>query len=408
MKCIYRIFVLCMIVSWCGICFAGDSFVVNTAAYDVYGPASVAVDINNTPVVVSENSLIDLVLINQVSNGYEVNSIPQTSGSEVPHLLVTSNNELALCFIKGGELWYGSKGSWFDWSFFQVAGPSVNTCDMALTASDIPHIAYIRQNEAYHVFYDVRSQQWITEHLYGFGSILKYKIDIDISGDGKIMIVCSNDYEIAAAICEGGFWRYLSSIGVYFMNLSIDCSFTSDNLPAVAYLAGSELIYAVYVSDIIGWVKTVVTGYIGTYPSNSVSLSHSSAGVPGIGYVDGYKLMYATNVTAVWTTVIVDEHGIYPDLLFDGNDKPLFVYSSYDYCVDKLVTKLAGIGLEGFNITDLNNDKFVNFEDFAVMAESWMHMLLQPDISVGDFTLDGAVDFGDLKWLCCSWLWQGR
>ncbi len=56
---------------------------------------------------------------------------------------------------------------------------------------------------------------------------------------------------------------------------------------------------------------------------------------------------------------------------------------------------------------DLNNDKFVNFEDFAVMAEYWMTVLPEPDISVGDFTLDAAVDFGDLKWMSCNWLWQG-
>ena len=56
----------------------------------------------------------------------------------------------------------------------------------------------------------------------------------------------------------------------------------------------------------------------------------------------------------------------------------------------------------------MNNDKFVNFEDFAFMAEYWMTVLPGPDISVGDFTLDAAVDFGDLKWISCNWLWQGE
>ncbi|MBN1787024.1 MAG: hypothetical protein JW806_01365 [Sedimentisphaerales bacterium] len=398
---------LCAII-FCGSCFA-DSFTVNTAVYDVYGAASVAVDINNVPVMVCENDYIDLLLINQTSFGYEANSIPQTLDAEMPQLAVTSNNELALCFRgSGGVLWYGSKGSWFDWTFSQVESSTVTACDLALTSSDIPHIAYGRAQSIYRVFYDVRSGQWIKEHLTGFGTLTSYKVDIAVSGDDKVMVLCAEGPNLFTAVCQDGLWRYLPAIDVSALIRSLDCSFTADNLPAVAYINGNQLVYAVYVNDIIGWVETVITDTVGSHPSYSVSLAHSSTGTPGIAYIDDYKLMYATNVTALWTTTEIDERGVYPDLIFDHEDRPLIAYRSEDTCLNSMpVIKLAGIGLEGFNITDINNDKSVNFEDFAVMAEYWMDILPQPDISVGDFNLDSNVDPVDLKWLTCNWLWQG-
>jgi hypothetical protein len=96
--------------------------------------------------------------------------------------------------------------------------------------------------------------------------------------------------------------------------------------------------------------------------------------------------------------------GAKPNLIFDHNDKPLMVYDGYDECAGVQTLNIAGIGLEGFNIADLNNDKIVNFYDFAVLAEHWMTTLPEPDKTVGDLTGDAVIDAKDLKWLSCYWL----
>jgi hypothetical protein len=102
--------------------------------------------------------------------------------------------------------------------------------------------------------------------------------------------------------------------------------------------------------------------------------------------------------------VQIDEIGGYPDLIFDCNDKPLIAYVGFDDCLGVQVIKLAGIGLEGFNIADLNNDKIVNFSDFAILAEHWMATLSVPDKTIGDFDQNAVIDSSDLKWLGCYWL----
>jgi len=390
---------------FCCDCLADDNLTINTIAYGIEGAASVAVDINNTPVVVSRNYLQDLVFITQTPNGYETNSIPQTSNSRYPRLKVTSNNELALSFLKDGGVWYGSKSDWFDWVFSQVEDSSVMVADMVLTDNDIPHIVYDYQKWIYHSFYDVHSQQWVKEQLSGFDNHTFRTAAIDIDSEGRIMISCSEEGNVRTAIYLDGFWNYLPLLQGY----GADGSFTADNLSAVAFERSDQLIYAVYINDIIGWVENVV-GPASLPITIPVSLAHSLTGVPGIAYIDNddSKLMYATNVSGGWTTTQINEVCKYPELIFDHNDKPLIVYTNYDSCVDKPVIKLAGIGLEGFNIADLNNDKIVNFRDFAILADYWLTVLPEPDLTIGDFDQNAKIDALDIKWLSCNWLWRGE
>jgi hypothetical protein len=405
MKCICFVFLLCT-VFFCSDCLA-DSWAVNTIAYGIEGSASVAVDINNSPIVVSGKYSRDLMLIRQTPNGYEVNSISQASGGRYPKLKVTTNNELALSFLISDQLWYGSKSDWFDWVFSQVEISSVKIADMALTANDIPHIVYYDyQGWIYHAFYDIHSQQWVKEQLSGFGNHTFLSTSVDIDSDGRIVISCSEGGNIRTAIYSDGFWNYLPLLTGYG---AVDAAFTPDNLPSVVFGRPYQLIYAVYINDIIGWVETVVdSSALLPPPGYPISLSYDSAGIPGIAYMNTGKLMYATNVAGGWTILQIDLNGSYPDLIFDHNDKPLIVYSSYDDCIGVSVTKLAGIGLEGFNVADLNNDKIVNFRDFAVMAEYWMAQSTPPDFLAGDLNKDSFVNNGDLKWLGCNWLWQGE
>jgi hypothetical protein len=269
-----------------------------------------------------------------------------------------------------------------------------------LTVNDIPHIAYIYQERIYHAFYDVHSQQWIEEELSGFGYHAFTTISIDAASDGRILISCSEESNIRTAVYSNGYWNYLPLLFGY----RADGAFTSDGLPAVAF-ESSELTYAVYINEIIGWVETPVSTFV---PWGYCSLAQSSTGVPGIAYIDNDKLMYATNIAGGWTTVQIDERGWYPNLIFDHNNKPLIAYSSYDYCLGTLVIKLAGISLEPFNIADLNKDGIVNLYDFAILANYWMTILPQPDLAIGDFDQNAKVDVLDLKWLGCNWLWQGE
>ena len=390
------VLLLCAVV-FCGYCTADDGFTINTIARGVKGAASVAVDIDNTPIVVYE-TYEHLVLVTQTPTGYETNSIPYTYFCSVPKLKVTSNNELALSFLMAGAwIYYGSEANWFDWVFSQVEGPDVTSVDMTLTANDIPHIAYNYQGRIYHAFFDIHSQQWVKEELCGFGNHTFTVVAIDVASDGRIMILCSEGLNIRTAVYSDGYWNYLP----WLQGDRPDCSFTCDNLPAIAFTRSGQLVYAVYINDVIGWVETVVAPAGGTL----VSLEHSSTGIPGIAYVDNSTLMYATNVAGGWTTVQVDERGNHPDLIFDSNDKPLIVYNSYDDCLGLPVLKLAGIGLDSFSIADLNNDEVVNFADFAILAEYWMESSAPPDFLPGDLKKDGIVDGYDLQWFCCYWLW---
>jgi hypothetical protein len=399
MKHIFYVFMLSALF-FCGECFAEDSWTVNTMTYGVSGPPAVAVDINNNPVAVFTETYPSSILYTayQTDTGYQVKQDMNIPNASSPKIAITSNNELAVSFLKSGQLWYGSKSSWFDWVFSQVQA-SVAVADMALTTNDIPHIVYDYQKYIYHAFYDVHSQQWVKEQLSGFGNHSPSTVSIDIASDGKIMISCSENGNIRTAVYSDGFWNYLPLLsGGYYR---ADAAFTSDGLPAVAFEAPSQIVYAVYINDIIGWVETPVT----TYVSRAFcSLAESSTGIPAIAYIDGDKLMYATNVAGGWTTVQIDEKSGYPDLIFDRNNKPLISYVGFDDCLGVPVIKLAGIGLEGFNIADLNNDKIVNFSDFAILAEHWMTTLPGPDITIGDFDQNAKIDASDLKWLSCYWL----
>ncbi|MFA5291620.1 MAG: dockerin type I domain-containing protein [Phycisphaerae bacterium] len=407
MKCILCVLLFCVIVL-CGDCFAEDSWTVNTIAYDVDSAPSIAVDINNNPIAAFTLGNIDPALYTaaQTPAGYQVERVADIYPAFWPKIMVNSNNETSITFCQGSEIWYAVKGSWFGWSYWRLDGLEAGYQDISLTDNDIPHLAYVNPSTRYveHAFFDIHSQQWQRETLSGMGQMQTAYACIDTDGSGRILISCF-DYSKAETFCaiyEDGFWKYLPAVEGFYS----DCSFTSDGLPAIAYSIKRtlSLCYAVYVNDIIGWVETKIAP---TTPQFKVSLRHSSTGIAGIAYIYQDKLMYAANVAGGWTTVQIDERGAYPELIFDRNDKPLIAYSSYDYCIDKPVIKLAGIGLEGFNITDLNNDKIVNFRDFAILAEYWLTALPEPDLTIGDFDRNAKIDALDLRWLGCNWLWQG-
>ncbi|MDD5010559.1 MAG: dockerin type I domain-containing protein [Phycisphaerae bacterium] len=413
MKHIFYVFLL-IVLFFSGNCFADDGWTINSMVYGVLSFPSVAVDIDNRPIVAFSDAP-DMKIIKQTAAGYEVNEIADVGGAW-PRLQITSNNELALSFVglSMNGIYYASKGSWFDWVFSKVDSMQYAAYpDMALTANDIPHIAYGVQGYIYHAFYDVHSQQWIKEQLSGFGEKSHiYYVNLETDSAGKVIISASTDDEVLVTVYSDGFWNYLPPLETY--NMKSDCSFAADSKPAVAFQRNDELIYAVYINDIIGWVETVAAPMPspGSYfPDSCISLEHSSTGIPGIAYVDMGSFeyhcpVYATNVSGGWTATQIDEKGCYVDLIFDRNDKPLIAYTGYDECFGVPVLKLAGIGLEGFNITDLNNDKIVNFRDFAVMAEHWMTVLPEPDLTAGDFNQDAVVNTLDLKRLGCNWLWQ--
>ena len=422
---ISRVYLLC-VLSFCGVCFADDSFTVNVVSYGTTNSGTVAVDMNNSPVIASHTADYEgISIITQTPAGYEANGVPDTNGGVWPRLKFTSNNELSLVYLKNlsdieisYELWYGSKGSWFDWTFSRIEGSppsyfSLSRPDMDLTSNDIPHIVYYRSGGVqgsgiFHTFFDVHSQQWIKEKLTGFGSGTLSNLSIDIDPDSKIMVSASNTQEVKVAVYSDGFWNYLPSLQAGSNKISSG-SFTADSLPAVAFERSGQIIYAVYINDIIGWVETVVAPVVAPSSQYSIALAHSSTNVPGIVYVDNRSLMYATNVAGGWTTTMIDEQvagEAMPNLIFDHNDKPLMVYGGYDEYADMQTLNIAGIGLEGFNVADLNNDKIVNFSDFAVLAEYWMdETCCAPNWCKGtDFDHSGSVDMLDLATFARYWL----
>lgn len=386
-----------------GNCFA-DDWTVNTVAYNMTGLSSVAVDINNNPIVsfttIPYPAYSALYAVTQTDSGYDVNQI--RTGAAWPKIIVNSNNELTIAFqTLGGNVWYGTKSSWFDWFFSQVASTAPVACpDIALTSNDIPHLAYIGgSGYVEHAFYNIQTQQWVKETLTGFGNYSIGNLDIDIDSSGRILIGCHDrGGTLRCAVSTNGSWYYLPVM----QTSDADSGFAAGDLPAVAYIKSEMLYYAVYISE-IGWVETQI-GIARTTGHKRYSLAHSSTGIPGIAYSDNGILMYATNIAGGWTTVPVDQYGKYIDLIFDRSDNPLISYAGFDDCLAVPVIKLAGIGLESFNIADLNNDKIVNFSDFAIMAEYWMMTLPAPDRALGDLTENAVVDVRDLRYFGCYWL----
>jgi hypothetical protein len=408
-----RICLIYLLLTWFfSNCFA-DNWTINTIDYKIGGAPSIAVDSNNSPLVVHPRQMSGPLFLLKPANGYDGNEILNTYNSTAQVLKVTTNSELVLAFLdtSNKKIMYCSKGSWFDWTFSEVALSDSLGIDMALSENDIPHIAYIRIVngifKVFHSWFDVQSSSWKHESLDGFGQIvINHPPDIAAAPDGKLIISCT-DYgmegsQMRVAVFSDGYWNYLPPI----QNFSPpNACFTPDGKPATAYIKNEFLYYAVYINDIIGWYETAICQAHPADPPKEICLAHSSTGIPGIAYViNNHELMYATNVAGLWTTVRIDQSGLLPDLLFDHNDKPLIVYISSDACIGRVILKLAGIGLEGFNIADLNNDKIVNFSDFAILAEHWMTALPGPDKTVGDFDQNAKVDASDLRWLSCYWL----
>jgi len=397
-------FVVVCAAVFCSDCLADDTWTINTIAYGFSGAPTVAVDINNNPIAVFTSGYANapLYTATQTSAAYHIEQAADIYSASWPKIAVNSNNETSITFSHGSEIWYAAKGDWFDWAYWQLEGLEAGYQDISLTDNDIPHLAYVNPSSRYveHAFFDVHSQQWQKEPLLGMGQMQTAYACIDTTGIDTILISCFN-YSMAKTSCAiyaNGFWNFLPVIDNGYYS---DCSFTANGLPAVAYVKSRMLCYAVYINDVIGWVETPIEP---ATPQFKVSLAHNSTGIPGIAYTYIDKLMYATNIAGGWTTTEIDTAGYYPDLIFDRTDKPLIVYNSNDECLSLNVVKLAGIGLEPFNIADLNNDKAINFKDFAVMAENWMTILPQPDSSAGDFNRDATVDALDLKWLGCNWL----
>ncbi len=396
---------------FCGVCFAEEGFTINTIVYGMDGLPSAAVDVNNNPIIsftsVPYPEYGTLYTAARTDAGYQIEQVGDFLEASWPTIAVNSNNELAVVFQTADDnLWYGTKGSWFDWIFSLVAGNAPQACaDMALTSNDIPHLAYVGSLGGYvqHSFFDVHSQQWSTESLVGFGNSSIGCLDIDIDGSGRILIGCKDGGGITrCAVYSDGFWNYLPTIEQTSFS---DSGFTADGLPAVAYTRQEILYYAVYI-DIIGWVETQVVPVQATGGHRRISLAHSLTGVPGIAYVENDKLIYATNIAGGWTTTHIDYDSQYLDLIFDHNDKPLIAYAGWDNCLDVPVIKLAGIGLEPLNIADLNKDGIVNFYDFAILADYWMTILPEPDLTIGDFDQNAEINALDLRWISCNWLWQ--
>lgn len=394
-----------------GVCFA-ENWTINTMAYGMDGLPSAAVDINNNPIVafnpVSYPGYGKLYTVTKTDTGYQSEQVGDKDTTAWPKLVISSNNELGIVFqTSTGELWYGTKSSWFDWVFSQVTGGAPYAKpDMALTSNDIPHIAYVSGSPGYvtHSFFDVHSQQWSTETLTGFGNYSLGCIDIDIDTSGRILIGCNDRGGVTrCAVYSDGFWNYLPVIEQTFY---ADSGFTADGLPAVAYTKQDTLCYAVYINEIIGWVATQIAP-VQDGGHKMLSLAHNSYGAAGVAYRYNNALMYATNIAGMWTTTEVDQYGQYLDLIFDHNDKPLIAYTGLDDCLGVPVIKLAGIDLEPLNIADLDNDKIVNFSDFRILADYWMAILPEPDLTIGDFDQDAKIDALDLRWLSCNWLWRG-
>lgn len=340
-------FIIITVGVFCWNCIADDGGTVNTVVYGTNNYPTIAVDVNNTPIIVCENYPQNLKLIKQTPTGYDVNVIPQTEGASYPKLRITSNNELALLFLSGSStLKYGSKGDWFDWIFSQVqTGVSLrNPADMALTSNDVPHIACLYNNYIRHIFFDVHSQQWASENFGATYSPNYSSIAADSSG--KILICYEDRRGINCILISNDNLIFLPTIQVGY---ATDCDFTADGVPAVAYVKSNKLYYAVY-DEAMGWMEAQVVQLVSS-PVQPVVLAHSSIGIPGIAYIDNPKLMYATNIAGGWMTMTIDTVCKHPELIFDKNDKPLIVYEGTDnrFGWNLPVVKLAGIGLTNMN-----------------------------------------------------------
>ena len=391
---------------------AADNFTVNIAGLSHYGTPDIAVDGNNTPLIVHQLSQTSSLYLLSGNQRYEPNEIPGTSSEDsfdmYPNIDVTTNSELALAYRKTEQAWYGQKGSWFDWTCSRISPPVfADLPDMELGPDDVPHLVYITGGGQYivaHNYFDVHSGQWTEEFIFNHAYLPSDRPCIDIASDGRILIGCSNSAGIIqTAIKTNGNWSYLPSL----TGFRASGAFTANDNPSVAFMLDSKLYYAVYVNDIVGWSVT----FVDTLPSSDFYpvLAQSSTGVPGIAVLDvgsGGRLTYHTNVASGWTTALVDENAnSIPELIFDNNDKPLIVYGALDECLNETVLKLAGTDLAYFNPADLSDDGKVNLADFAIFAQNWK-LDTQPEQEKlpGDMDRNNRVDIEDLKKFICFWL----
>jgi len=389
-----------------GYCFAEDTWTINMVAYGLSGQPSVTVDMNNNPVMAFTSMSLPYVYSRlytaaQTDTGYLVEQVDSISDAAWPKIAFTSNNELAMVFIRGSNnLWYASKTDWFDWSYWQIDSLQASYIDMSLTNNDIPHLVYAARNGSIeHAFFDVHSQQWSKETLYGFGSPMSGYARIDIDRSGKILVCCFDFHNVKTlcAVYSNGSWNPLPAIDSATYP---DCSFTADGLPAIAYTKSNMLCYAVYINSAIGWIETQVA----PAPSSLISLDHSSTGIPGIAYINSEKLIYATNIAGGWTTTEIDTFSSYPfssfDLIFDRNNKPLIAYNGIDSHLGLNISaiKLAGIGLEGFkagfDVSGTVTDRATGLP-VANVTVNWHSQTFNRDASITTDT-NGFYSFNDM------------
>jgi hypothetical protein len=220
------------------------------------------------------------------------------------------------------------------------------------------------------------------------------------------MIAGYENREFLIAVKENGSYTYLPDFEDE--PVSFTAGLDADGTPTVAYSYNGKLVYAVYLGDVIGWVKTetnIDCEYV-------LKLEHNSNGAPAVIYLENGNdnLYYANNLTAGWTNCLIEQGYIFDcDLKFDKNDKPVIAYIAYDEGFGSEVLKIAGTDIPPYNITDIDDSNSVNFTDFALFASQWQQISEpQQETLKADFDGSGEVNCYDLYNLSWNWLWQGE
>jgi hypothetical protein len=299
-----------------------------------------------------------------------------------------------------GEI-FAAKSSWFDWTFSIEMSESV--ANAAISDNDILHtVVWERYGRLYHQWFDPKSNTWI-KHFIADNSIYP---SIDTYEDKVLISLYLYNRGYFVVLKEEDNYNYLQVLNDIDYPVSFKANFDNDGCPAVAYSKGENLIYTVYINDIIGWVETetdIDCDYV-------LRLDHSSTGTPGIAYTNNGKLYYASNIAGIWTSVFIDRlaWGM-PDFKFDKNDKPVIAYVGYDVGLHNSVLKLAGTDIPPYNIIDIDESNAVNFTDFALFVSQWGQSSdPQQERLSADFDGNGEVDQYDLRNFSCNWLWEAE
>jgi hypothetical protein len=389
----------------CGACWAED-FTVNIVGTGHYGFHSLDVDGNGEAVILKSVGPDHPLYFLRESDHFDPVELPDSLDGEYPSVDITSNNETAVCYVRNNTLWYGQKGSWYEWTNSMIPGSTGAAVPvMKLGPGDVPYIAYasIPGNNLMCCHFDVQSGQWVHEFVMNTPQVI-FRPFIDIADDGRVMVGISdmgyNKTRVAIKV-DGG-WTYLP----FIEGIRADGEFTSDGKPSAAVMDGNMLYYGVYINEIIGWERSTVENM---YSNNFyVTLGQSSGGKTGLAVINfsTQTLTYHSN-TGGWTTTVIEDYGALtvPELVFDNDDKPLISYGGHYECMGTLVTKLAGVGIDYFSMADLDYDAKVDLHDYSIFAENWLgESYGEESLLSGDFDGNGIVDLYDFKWFLCFWM----